>query len=94
MQRKGDAVVMKLFVVILLFLKTASLSDGATTAKCPCSDPKLCKPILTNPKKEVSKATIVWQLIFAMFNVACNSHHGGVDKVLLIFKTNNTLNES
>lgn len=45
---------MKFLVVILLFLITASLFGGATTSKCPCSDPQLCKPILTTPKKEVS----------------------------------------
>ena len=45
-------------LLILLFLKAALLSSTVAAIKCPCSDPWLCDPIVSTPKKEVSSEII------------------------------------
>lgn len=99
---------MKLFVVILLFFKTASLSRGATTTKCPCSDPQLCKPILTTPKKEtfvfsVSAANWLkydWKKIttiavtYSNASLLCYAHSRGVKVVKLVDFTKGNLTDA
>ncbi|KAI0237532.1 Di-N-acetylchitobiase [Lamellibrachia satsuma] len=97
---------MKLFV-ICLFLKAASLSGSAAAPKCPCSDPRLCDPILSTPKKETFVFSVSgknwmrydWKKIttigvtYTNVSLVCYAHSRGVKVVKLVDFTKGNLTD-